>query len=151
MTNTPITKSSRGEFSLKPLTDWDYFVRLVLSDSHNTLTVEEAYKRIEEFGKIFYELWIGDRRIGAAFALCEKGFFTLDGYNEEHGTEAMYAAVWAGKKVCQEIFDYHQVNEIWTCHHTVKKSVTALALRIGFKRYMNSNDKVILRMVRYGA
>lgn len=127
--------------------DVEYCVRLAVEQAKKDetgTTAEEIRELMDQFFEKGYDVWYRDKRHGVVFGMNINGFYTLDGYNEGFDTDTFFAAVEAGKRFAKELFQL--TPEIYTCHKSKNRVITRLAERIGFKRYKNYGDFIILKM-----
>ena len=126
-------------FEIRKLIDYDYLIEWAIEDGANREDAENARDSIL-FG---YEAWEDGKILGTAYATYRDGLYTLDGHNK---TNKFFGACILGKAVINDLFrDY--TDTIFTYHDTERRSVTALAKRLGFKEVVRDKEKDMILLM----
>ena len=120
------------------VTDCKYLIDWAIADGTDKKDAEDTYKKL----LFAYEAWEDGELLGTAYATYRKKEYTLDGYNR---TGNFFGACNLGREVINELFDTY-TDVIYTYHDTDKRSVTALARRLGFVEDFTAEDMTIFKL-----
>lgn len=125
---------------LKETNNYDYAIKIDLKDRTTKESKEEVERVFKEDVWRLWEVYKDGERIGVVFSCCVKGTYTIDGYNE---TKDFWAAVVAGRKACDKIFEKTDV--IYTLHDKKEWKITLLAKMMGFQVVKYHEGDVLLK------